>query len=175
MTTGMFLAEIVHDVIITTGNWKVALEHFLLYVQKIDSGCGWELANASAKGSHDTFMNKALKAAGVTSPLRPSNPNGGKNSEKNNPPPTSDKTNQGGNTGKSWNGDFNKDPNAKPCAAFNSNSEHRPQSLNSNGSCKFCHKCDQWVSNKGPGGRCESTSHSRSACNNSHKCENKVE
>ena len=172
VTTGMFLAEIVHDVIISTSNWKVALEHFLLYVQKIDSGCGWELANASAKGSHDSFMNKALKAAGVVSPLRPPSQSNPKNKSQGNPPSDPDPPNS---VPKKWNGEFNKDPGARPCAAFNSGQEHRPQNLTAAGACKFCHKCDQWVSNKGPGGRCESTSHSRSACNNSHKCENRVE
>ena len=172
VTTGMFLAEIVHDVIISTSNWKVALEHFLLYVQKIDSGCGWELANASAKGSHDSFMNKALKAAGVVSPLRPPPQSNPKNKSQGNPPSDPDPPNS---VPKKWNGEFNKDPGARPCAAFNSGQEHRPQNLTAAGACKFCHKCDQWVSNKGPGGRCESTSHSRSACNNSHKCENRVE
>lgn len=65
VVTGAFLAEVVHDVAISTLNWRVALEHFLLYLQKIDSGCGWQLASATSQGSQDTFLQKAMRAAGA--------------------------------------------------------------------------------------------------------------
>ena len=50
-----------------------------------------------------------------------------------------------------WNGTFNSKADL-PCIAYNTGSEHRQASLDSDGSCKFNHVCMQWVSDKGPRG-----------------------
>ena len=157
---GPFLSDVVHGPMSDYG-WEVALEHFLLYLQKIDSGCGWALATATSQGSQDTFLNKAIKAA--PSPKDPSpsrqlgsDPSGGK--------PEGAKV--------KFNGKSSSDPNARPCAAYNTGSEHRR--LNSDGSCPFRHVCDQWVSNKGPGGKCL-MAHARMTCTNAAKVTDKVE
>ena len=163
VVTGPFLAEVVYDVIPVRG-WRVALEHFLLYIAKIDSGCGWQLATATSLGSHDTFMHKALFAAGES----------GKGFSPE-PSPGATKTpveKEGGRAKIVWNGKFNSDASARPCAAFNLGQEHR--NLKSDGSCPFNHVCNQWVSDKGKGGQCRA-SHPRSTCSNSSKCESRVE
>ena len=158
---GPFLSEVVFEVIPVRG-WKVALEHFLLYISKIDSGVGWELATATSLGSHDTFIHNALRAAGELKP--------------HNPEPTSVVTEKAGKSKGDnkilWNGKFNTDPSARPCAAFNLGQDHK--SLKADGSCPFNHICDQWVSDKGKGGQCKA-SHSRSACSNPHKVASKQE
>jgi len=62
-------------------------------------------------------------------------------------------------------------PNAKQCCiAFNTGSEHRQSNLAKDGTCRFCHKCSNWVDNKGPKGQCLGN-HPASACTNSNKCD----
>ena len=165
---GPFVSDVVHLPMLDHG-WEVALEHFLLYIQKIDSGCGWELASATAQGSQDTFLNRAIKLApspvvpkGVTPGLKPLGSD--KPPSGDSPPP--------GQSGV-FNGKSNTDPSAKPCAAFNTGSEHRR--CRPDGSCPFRHACDQWISGKGPGARCGSTSHNRLNCTNAAKVADKVE
>ena len=168
---GPFLVDVVYDVISLKG-WKVAFEHFLLYIQKIDSGCGWQLATATSLGSHDTFLHKAMRAAGVTDDftktplLQPPTPLG-----KTTPGQTPPGQTPGLQQQISWNGKFNTEASARPCAAHNLGQQHNR--LNKDGSCPFNHICDQFVSDKGPGGQCRG-SHSRSSCDNPAKTPSKV-
>ena len=164
VVTGPFVCEVVHDVILSRG-WKVALEHFLIYLQKIDSGVGWQLATATSLGSHDTFMHKALCAAGEFGKGPPQVPISPKSVE-------SKEAVKGGEGNIIWNGKFNDDPSARPCAAFNLGQDHK--NLKSDGSCPFNHICDQWVSDKGKGGQCK-LKHSRASCTNSAKAASKSE
>ena len=157
---GPFLSEVVFDIIPVRG-WKVALEHFLLYISKIDSGVGWELATATSLGSHDTFIHNAVRAAGESKPHNPEPC-----------PGDSDKAGKSKGETKTWNGKFNTDPSARPCAAFNLGQDHK--SLKADGSCPFSHACDQWVSDKGKGGQCKA-SHPRSSCTNPAKSASKQE
>lgn len=167
---GPFLVDVVYDVISLKG-WKVAFEHFLLYIQKIDSGCGWQLATATSLGSHDTFLHKAMRAAGVTDDftttplLQPPTPLGMTTSGQTPPGQTPGLQQQ-----ISWNGKFNMEASARPCAAHNLGQQHIR--LNTDGSCPFNHICDQFVSDKGPGGQCRG-SHSRSSCDNPAKTPSK--
>ena len=165
VVSGPFVCEVVHDIIPSRG-WKVALEHFLIYLQKIDSGVGWQLASATSLGSHDTFMHKALCAAGELGKgppqVPPSAPKSGESKE----------AGRGAEGKISWNGKFNDDSNARPCAAFNLGQDHK--NLKSDGSCPFNHICDQWVSDKGKGGQCK-LKHSRSSCTNPAKAVSKSE
>ena len=158
---GPFLSDVVHTPMADYG-WEVALEHFLLYLQKIDSGCGWALATATSQGSQDTFLHRAIKAApaparDTLTPKRPgADPSVGKAE----------------GVKVKFNGKSSSDPNARPCVAFNTGSEHRR--LNPDGSCPFRHVCDQWVSDKGPAGKCQ-MAHARVACTNPLKVADKVE
>ena len=165
---GPFLSDVVYLPMHDHG-WEVALEHFLLYIQKVDSGCGWELASATSRGSQDTFLHRAIRLAspsvvkgGQSLPLK----QGGDGPSK-----------RGGTDAPlskpSFNGKFNTDPSARPCAAFNTGAEHKR--LRPDGTCPFGHTCDQWVSNKGPGGRCGSAAHARVNCDNPAKVASKVE
>ena len=160
---GPFLAEVVHDVVPLQG-WRVAFEHFLLYIQKIDSGCGWQIANATSLGSHDTFLHKAVRAAGDAPPTRPpvvrtpGTPGAGGDT----PPP--DKPLR-------WNGRFTAS-SPRPCAAFNLGQDH--VRLGPDGTCLFNHVCDQWVTDQGKNGRCKGA-HSRNACTNPAKTQSKSE
>ena len=160
VTLGPFLVEVVYDIISFKG-WKVAFEHFLLYIAKIDSGCGWQIATATTMGSHDTFLHKAERAAGVLEPNKPSPPQPA--------PPSGDKlpTSSGQQASPIWNGRFNTDSAARPCAAHNLGQDHIK--LNKDGSCPYNHSCDRFISGKGPGAQCRSTAHVRSACDHPEK------
>ena len=48
------------------------------------------------------------------------------------------------------------------CAAWNKDLPHEAKHVH-NGRCKFLHKCDQWVTDKGPKGQCHGN-HKRSDC-----------
>ena len=60
------------------------------------------------------------------------------------------------------------------CRWFNTGAEHPPSALKPDGTCKFNHVCDHWVTNKGKKGRClceaGAPGHSRLQCDNPHRC-----
>ena len=157
VVTGPFISEVVHEIVPARG-WRVALEHFLSYISKIDSGCGWQLATATSMGSHDTFMHKAIRAAGEEGKLVPTPTPKPSPPEKLLAKPA-------------FSGKFNSD-SLRTCPAFNFAQDHK--SLKPDGSCPFNHACDQWVSDKGKGGRCMGA-HSRVSCTNPSKCASKLE
>ena len=78
-----------------------------------------------------------------------------------------------------WNNKFNHDKDAKPCAAFNNGAAHNAFQLKADGSCRFGHVCDHWVSDKGPGGKCLGSAgtkgHTRDACDNPNRSDSKLE
>ena len=78
-----------------------------------------------------------------------------------------------------WNGKFNTKPEARPCFAFNNGEEHDHRSLTADGTCKFAHVCDHWVSDQGPGGKClgkkGTAGHARHACDNPSQCSDCLE
>ena len=63
----------------------------------------------------------------------------------------------------------------QPCLAFNTGGVHTGASLLPDGTCKFLHKCDKHVTNKGPNGKCMGTEgtpgHTRATCDNPHRCD----
>jgi hypothetical protein len=85
-------------------------------------------------------------------------------------------TKEGSET-KEWNGEFQSPGNSKvqPCPYFNNGKKHDAKHLTSAGKCIFRHVCNHWVSDKGPGGRCESGDHNWPKCDHAQKCDKKVE
>ena len=57
----------------------------------------------------------------------------------------------------------NKNKNGKCCAAWNLRKPHNPEHLSDAGVCNFVHLCDQFVTDKGPGGQCRGN-HRRVDC-----------
>ena len=72
-----------------------------------------------------------------------------------------------------WNSKFTTTSKA-PCRYFNMGADHPSDALYADGTCKYLHACDHWVSNKGKKGRCLDLGHVRGACTNSHKCDDCV-
>lgn len=88
----------------------------------------------------------------------------------------SGKAKEGTSGTKEWNGEFQPSGNSKvqPCPYFNSGKPHEAKHLTSTGKCIFRHVCNHWVSDKGPGGRCESADHNWPKCDHPNKCDKKV-
>ena len=85
----------------------------------------------------------------------------------------------GGNPGnvkngevKPWNKKFTSTSKA-PCKYHNSGTDHPVTSevLYPDGTCRFNHVCDKWVSNKGKKGRCMDPGYVRDFCTNPHQCD----
>ena len=74
--------------------------------------------------------------------------------------------------GKTWNGKCQPvSSKANFCQAFNRNKAHdNPKHLTSDGTCRFRHLCNHWVTDKGPSGRCLAADHGWWSCNNPNKC-----
>jgi hypothetical protein len=111
--------------------WQVAQELVLIYFSAIelDPMRKLNLGNVFRNGGRDTYLQQARAAVTFFRPLG-GNPNGVK-----------------------YNGKFN-DKAKTPCHSFNLGKEHPATSLNPDGSCKHNHRCNQWVSDKGPAGMC---------------------
>ena len=75
-----------------------------------------------------------------------------------------------------WNKKFTS-TSKTACVYFNSGRSHPASALHPDGTCKYNHVCDHWVTDKGKGGRCLGTAgtpgHARLACDNPNKCESK--
>ena len=131
--------------------YQVACCLFMTYLKRVetDPTRKLNLANVYRAGSSDTYLAEARQMAVTCFRSRGANPLD---------------TPKGGDATKEtkWNG---KDtPTAKkPCAAFNFVTAHRAASLDATGCCKFAHKCNQWVDDKGPGGMCMGD-HKKSDC-----------
>ena len=67
-----------------------------------------------------------------------------------------------------WNNTFTKDSNS-PCHAYTHGNEHDKKALLADGTCKYDHKCVQWVTDKGKNGQCGGP-HRKAACKNAKRC-----
>ena len=77
---------------------------------------------------------------------------------------------------KPWNGEYQPadKTSIQPCPYFNKGLQaHDSKHLTAAGKCVFRHVCSKWVTDKGPGGRCESADHSWAKCNNPNKSDTK--
>ena len=74
--------------------------------------------------------------------------------------------------GVAWNGRFQPTSSkANCCPAFNRNKAHdNPKFLTADGTCRFRHVCNHWVTDKGPSGRCHNQDHGWHNFTNPNKC-----
>ena len=70
-----------------------------------------------------------------------------------------------------WNGKCQPcDSKANLCQAYNRNKAHdRPEHLTKDGTCKFRHLCNRWVTDQGSSGKCMSADHGWYNCSNQNK------
>ena len=160
LATVPFLQQVVWDGISTLGLlWEQAYCLFIIYLEAIEDSRGsLHLANVFAAGAQDTRLRAANKRYSEIFCQSCDDQD--------------DKDKDRDKGSKKWN---NKDsPNANGvCKTYNfRDAEHPKQHLHKDGTCKFRHVCNQWVTGKGPGGMCEGE-HPKWACNNPNKTNTK--
>ena len=160
LATGPFIQQVVWDGISTLGLlWEQAYCLFIIYLEAIEDSLGvLHLANVFAAGAQDTRLRAANKRYSETfCPLCDDQ---------------DDKDKDRDQGSKKWN---KKDsPNANGvCKTYNfRDAEHPKQHLHKDGTCKFRHVCNQWVTGKGPSGMCEGD-HPKWGCTNPNKTNTK--
>ena len=149
--------EVVYDTMLRDGHpWQFAHELLLVYLEDIDLHPELNFSSVLKDGSVDRRHRTADVAMcqhyGLPSIFR-SISTGSNSTVK-----TKD--------GVAWNG-RSSEKATKACADFNLGKECT--NLFANGTCRFKHCCDAWVTNKGKDGICGSTKHVRGTCDNPDK------
>ena len=166
-----FIQKIVWDPIRTRNySWMMSFCLFLTYLNELETtdDTSINLGNVYDKhGGLDVFaeISRTLGADLFGSIFRerrgePGGPRGGKQQKQSDD-----------DQPVKWNKKFSK--SASPCMSYNLGNDHKPQHLFPNGTCKYNHVCNHFVSDKGPGGMCLG-SHKWSECDNISKCDSKV-
>lgn len=164
LVLGEFVRDVVHDTMLKHNHsWQVAHELFLVYLEAVETSSddSVTIRNIYVNGSQDTFLKRAQDSAAIEY--------GSTNVKKAGEPQKDTDDRKGG---QKWNGNHNKKA-TMTCHSFNMGLPHPARSLDEKGTCKFLHTCDQWVSDKGPGGTCGGN-HPRFKCKNPNKCDEKV-
>ena len=89
------------------------------------------------------------------------------------PPVAAGRGGGGEATAAKWNGKSTASATST-CDAYNLSRDHQARHLLPDGTCRYAHKCDKWVSDKGPSGKCLGA-HPRTKCTNPNRCDAKVE
>ena len=165
LVTGAFIKRSVHESMENYGlSWQIAHELFLVLIEAVESqtamaggGIRLGLGNIFEAGGMDSFRERATQRARTHFPSI----SGGGFRERE----TS-----------AWNGKSTAS-NDVCCGAFNTGRPHTPEMLLPDGTCKFAHRCNKFVSKQPDGtagGQCGSTQHGRCNCTNPFKSERKV-
>lgn len=174
-TVVVFVNQVVYDTVLKLGyTWAFGFELLLVYLKELDlrQKAGLTMANVWESGAQDTFLtrarNEAVKRYGSSFVFfRTHGGNPGRRAPAGQPGPSREQADKSGKV--KWNGKDTPGA-AKACFTFQFRGrEHPPGSLLPDGTCKFKHICDHWVSNKGPGGVCGAC-HGRHECDSAHKC-----
>ena len=171
---GLFVNRVVYDTVLKLGyTWLFALELFLVYLKALDGSTVLNMTTIWESGSQDTYLNKAKSEFKLRWGDRAmffrthgGNPSG---TSPISDDPSLDVPGTGWAKSRKWNGQYNQDPKAKPCVCHNLHKDHPSKVLREDGTCKFAHVCDHYVTDKGPGGRCGSKKHTRDKCDNPNK------
>ena len=148
-----FIDDVVHRGIRRQGHtWELSYCLLLVYLKHVELAASEDvhLGNIYNSGGQDTKIREAEEKArgvfGATFRTRRGEPRVVRENGK-----------------KEWNKAFNNSSTAVPCAAYNNKADHEHKSLHGDGTCKYAHVCNQFVSDKGPGGQCRGN-HPRKDC-----------
>jgi hypothetical protein len=152
LSSAIIVMKFIDDVVFGTVRMKehfgVAHELLLLYLREIDFDPArvLHMANVFRRGGQDTLMSEARRNAAAS--FRTCGANLQLDGAKY---PGSDRATKNLKPDLKPNGKHD-DSSKKPCADFNAG---RPcRTLKADGSCVFSHRCNQFVSDKGPLGYC---------------------
>ena len=142
--------------------WPVAFEMFLAYLRMVQQEPSrWSISTVVASsGAMDKKEKEARSLAVGLYPAGSFRAPGGK------PGHVTPEPDLNGRGGKSdlYVGDVTPSTTAKSgCAAWNLDKPHLKKHVGPGGVCKFLHMCDQYVTDKGPGGQCLQ-GHKRTVC-----------
>jgi hypothetical protein len=170
LTIAEFVVTAVFDnMMLRNWDWRVAYFYLLVLLEKVETTGDAEiniLTITTRLGGLDTLRDEATQRAekfygkDAMRPSRdifrqPGQQDYGTRKEEGDKKPVV-----------AWNGKSNN-ASQHTCLAYNLGAagKHGKNHLGADGTCKFAHKCDAYVSDKGPGGRCLGA-HSRAECNN---------
>jgi hypothetical protein len=160
LAMGPFLEEVVYEPVRSSSvEWMVAFESLILYLRLIENGTGrYNITNVvHTAGGIDSLRAQALVSAKEHFPAAFFRPLGG------NPKPGDGLSAGKGSEVYSGIVKGTRPTASKGCASWNLGMPHLAKNVDSNGFCSFLHKCDQYVSDKGPGGQCLGD-HKRADC-----------
>ena len=169
---GLFVNRVVYDTVLKLGyTWMFALELLLVYLKALDGSNVLNMTTIWEGGSQDTYLNKAksefrLRWGDKAMFFRT---HGGNPLDTSRGGGDDDTPFNGWGKRKPFNGRSSQDPKARPCVCHNLHKDHPSKSLLADGTCKYAHVCDQYVTDQGPGGRCRSAKHTRDKCDNPNK------
>ena len=153
LITTQFLQEVVFDAMSQLSfTWQQAYCLLLIYIEAVESHpTQYNLANVFGAGSQDTRCKAAKERSARLFKVKPDD--------------------ERPQLGIKWNGKDTPDSKAV-CYTYNlgPKATHPAKSLLSDGTCKFRHVCNQFVTGKGKGGICEGN-HARAHCENPGKCD----
>jgi hypothetical protein len=161
LTVANFLVANVFDhMMLRSWDWRVTYFYFVILLERVETAGTPDvniLSVASKLGGLDTLRDEAKMRAGETYGQGIFRSGGDK-------PFGGD-----GREGIVWNGKSSPTA-ANCCLAFNlgSSGKHGAKHLLPDGTCKFKHRCDAWVSDKGSKGTCDGE-HARAVCTNPNK------
>ena len=159
-----FLDEVVYEPLrLGTLSWPVAFELLLIYLRIVDTKTdGYTVADVYAStGGIDAKRSEARANARKAYPdsifrnLR-GEPRVAEN-------PSGNPGNQGPELFRGQIKGFDKN-SKRGCVSWNNGKPHLVAHVGPGGMCKFYHGCNQYVTDKGPGGQCLDPNHTRANC-----------
>ena len=174
VTLNHFIDEVVFHSVMDKGmDWRVAFELLLVYLDDIHRNPGANVSSVLRAGGEDHRVDRAHREAariyGAAAFFRPRAGTGAGG--------VAITTNINGGVTQ-WNNKFQPaSSKVRACPVFNGvdpAAGHTRDVLKSDGTCKFKHVCNHWVSDAGPYGRCGSAKHGRAACDHPRKCDEPI-
>ena len=141
--------------------WQLVHELVVVYLEDVDNSLSLNLGNIFDSGAQDTRMARAKTSALKHYPdldiFRSSKLQGVREDK---------------DTSVKFNGKSNSTSD-KFCISFNLGGQHSSKHLSSDGSCKFKHACDGWITGAGPKARCNNSDgtpgHCRKNCDHPNR------
>ena len=141
--------------------WQLVHELVVVYLEDVDNSLSLNLGNIFDSGAQDTRMARAKTSALKHYPdldiFRSSKLQGAREDK---------------DTSVKFNGKSNSTSD-KFCLSFNLGGQHSSKHLSSDGSCKFKHACDGWITGAGPKARCNNSDgtpgHCRKNCDHPNR------
>ena len=141
--------------------WQLVHELVVVYLEDVDNSLSLNLGNIFDSGAQDTRMARAKTSALKHYPdldiFRSSKLQGVREDK---------------DTSVKFNGKSNSTSD-KFCISFNLGGQHSSKHLSSDGSCKFKHACDGWITGAGPKARCDNSDgtpgHCRKNCDHPNR------